>query len=92
MKIKIVYICSIQVKYAPKVTVSIVEGALDTGQIPIENAVRLRCETDANPNEITYQWYINEEMIVDAKFNEFVSGFLYCYWYFLQVAQLVTES
>lgn len=65
-----------QVKYAPKVTVTIVEGALDTGRIPIENAVRLRCETDANPNEITYQWYINHEMIANANLNELVSGFL----------------
>lgn len=81
-----------QVKYAPKVTIMIVEGALDTGRIPINNAVRLRCETDANPNEITYQWYMNDEMIVDAKHNELVSGFLYYFCSFLQVAPLVTKS
>lgn len=63
-----------QVKYAPKVRVDIIEGALDTGRIPIDNTVRLRCETDANPNEITYQWYINDEMIPDAIYIELVSS------------------
>lgn len=91
------YFYSIQVKYAPKVIVKTVEGALDTGRIPIENTIRLRCETDANPNDITYQWYINDEMIVDATLNELVSGFgflllTYCLCSLIQVSQLVTGS
>lgn len=60
-------------KYAPKVSVSIIEGALDTGRIPVDNAIKLRCITDANPNNnLTYQWYVNDEMIVDATFSELV--------------------
>lgn len=61
-----------QVKYAPKVVITTVEGALDTGRIPIGNSIRLRCNADANPNELTYQWYINDEMIIDATFSDLV--------------------
>lgn len=63
----------IQVKYAPKVVITIIEGALDTGRIPIDNAVRLRCNADANPRDLTYQWYINDEMIIGATLSELVS-------------------
>lgn len=60
-------------KYAPKVRVTIAEGADDSGYIPIDSTVRLRCETDANPNEITYQWFVNDEMVPDANDSELVS-------------------
>lgn len=66
-----------QVKYAPKVVIRIVEGALDTGRIPVDNSIRLRCNADAHPNELTYQWYINDEMIIDATFSELVTTTLY---------------
>lgn len=70
-KLKIIY--DFQVKYAPKVVITIVEGALDTGRIPIDNSIRLRCNADANPSELTYQWYINDEMIIDATFIDLVT-------------------
>lgn len=60
-------------KYAPKVHIIFVDGALDTGRIPVDNAVRLRCVADAYPNELTYQWYINDSMIIDATFSDLVS-------------------
>lgn len=63
----------IQVKYAPKVRVVIVAGADENGRIPIDSTIRLRCETDANPNEITYQWYVNDEMAPEATDIELVS-------------------
>ena len=66
------FACS-QVKYAPKVVITIVEGALDTGRIPVDNAIRLRCGADAHPNELTYQWYIKDEMIIGATFSELVT-------------------
>lgn len=62
-------------KYAPKVLITIIEGALDTGRIPVDNAIRLRCNADANPNDLTYQWYINDAMIIGATLNEMVSAF-----------------
>lgn len=66
-------------KYAPKVTVSIVEGALDTGRIPIDNAIRLRCNADAHPNVLTYQWYINDEMLIDATLSDLVKLLIILY-------------
>lgn len=53
--------------------ITIIEGALDTGRIPIDNAIRLKCVADANPNEITYQWYINDEMFIGATSSELVT-------------------
>lgn len=53
--------------------ITIIEGALDTGRIPVDNAIRLKCGTDANPDEITYQWYINDEMIIGATNSELVT-------------------
>lgn len=53
--------------------ITIIEGALDTGRIPVDNAIRLKCVADANPNEITYQWYIKDEMIIGATSSELVT-------------------
>lgn len=53
--------------------IAIIEGALDTGRIPVDNAIRLKCVADANPDEITYQWYIKDEMIIDATNSELVT-------------------
>lgn len=61
-------------KYAPKVSVAIIEGALDTGRIPVDNSIKLKCDVDANPNNnLTFQWYINDEMIADATYSELVN-------------------
>ena len=48
-------------KYAPKVQITIIEGALDTGRIPEGNIVSFLCTADANPNNLTYRWYINDD-------------------------------
>lgn len=61
-------------KYAPKVIVSIVEGALDTSRIPEGNIVSLLCQADANPSEINFRWYINDE-IIDSQTNNIVTIF-----------------
>lgn len=53
----------VQVEYAPKVQVLLVDGALDTGRIPEGNIVSFMCEADANPNELTYRWFLNDEAI-----------------------------
>lgn len=74
-------------KYAPKVVITIVEGALDTGRIPVDNAVRLRCNVDAHPNQLTYQWYINDEMVMDATISELVTAF-----YHLKIARMAKKS
>lgn len=62
----------IQVKYAPKLAVTIVEGALDTGRIPEGNSIKLLCTSNANPSDVTFQWYMNDDLIADATLNELV--------------------
>lgn len=50
------------VKFAPKVTVSVISGALANEKIPEGTEVRLACQAEANPsNDLTYRWYINGE-------------------------------
>lgn len=51
---------------------TIVEGALDTGRIPEGNSIKLLCTSNANPSDVAYQWYMNDEQIVDATLNELV--------------------
>lgn len=52
-------------EYAPKLQVLLVDGALDTGRIPEGNIVSFMCEADANPNELTYRWFLNDEVMSD---------------------------
>lgn len=62
-----------QVKYAPKVKVSVIGGALSGGRIPEYAQLRLECKADANPNDVRYRWYINEEPIIGGQKTEMVS-------------------
>lgn len=62
-----------QVKYAPKVSVSVIGGALAGGRIPEGAEVIFSCRSDANPSEVTYRWYINEELVVGDHTTEMVS-------------------
>lgn len=53
----------LEVKYAPKVTLSIVSGLGLTGRLTEGAEVRLACKADANPLDLTYRWYINDELV-----------------------------
>lgn len=64
-------------KYAPKVSVSVIGGALAGGRIPEGAEVRLSCRADANPNELTYRWYINDELVIGDYTTEMVSQFFH---------------
>lgn len=64
----------IQVNYAPKVVVVVEEGALDTGRIPEGNTVKFWCNADANPNDMSYRWFMNDEVIANATLNQLVSN------------------
>lgn len=59
-------------KYAPKVTVSVISGAAPNGRIPEGVEVRLGCKADANPSTVTYKWYINDEQIIGDYTTELV--------------------
>uniref|UniRef100_A0A182R0F3 Ig-like domain-containing protein n=1 Tax=Anopheles farauti TaxID=69004 RepID=A0A182R0F3_9DIPT len=62
----------LEVKYAPKVSVSVVGGALAGGRIQEGAEVRLSCRADANPSEVTYRWYKGDEPIVGDYTTEMV--------------------
>lgn len=64
----------LHVQYAPKVTVTVVNGALDSGQIPDGSTVDAMCVVDANPAEVTYRWYVNEELVPEQSARVMVSG------------------
>lgn len=64
----------LEVKYAPKVTVSVVGGALAGGRIPEGAEVILSCQADANPTEVTYRWFINDELMAGDYTTKMVSG------------------
>lgn len=53
----------LEVKYAPKVTLSIVGGLGPSGRLTEGADVRLACKADANPLDLTYRWYINDELV-----------------------------
>ncbi|XP_035899953.1 irregular chiasm C-roughest protein-like isoform X1 [Anopheles stephensi] len=62
----------LEVKYAPKVSVSVIGGALSGGRIPEGAEVRLSCRADANPSEVTYKWYKADEPILGDYTTEMV--------------------
>uniref|UniRef100_A0A1A9WL55 Ig-like domain-containing protein n=1 Tax=Glossina brevipalpis TaxID=37001 RepID=A0A1A9WL55_9MUSC len=62
----------VEVKYAPKVTVKIIGGPRTDNHIPEHSMVRLECKSDANPNDVRYRWYINDEPIMGGQKTEMV--------------------
>ncbi|XP_044269269.1 irregular chiasm C-roughest protein-like isoform X2 [Tribolium madens] len=62
----------LEVKYAPKVTVSILAGATQSGRIPEGAEVRLGCHADANPADVTYRWFLNDEPLIGGYTTEMV--------------------
>lgn len=70
----------LEVQYAPKVLVSIVSGALESGQIPDGSTIDAMCVVDANPAEVSYRWYLNEEQLPDQTGRVMVSVDIYVAW------------
>ncbi|XP_066254546.1 irregular chiasm C-roughest protein [Euwallacea similis] len=54
----------LEVKYAPKVTVTVLSGMSPNGRIPEGSEVRLGCKADANPPNVSYKWFLNDEPII----------------------------
>lgn len=52
---------------------NIIGGALEDGRIPEFAQVRLECKADANPSDLRYRWFINDEPIVGGQKTEMVS-------------------
>lgn len=49
------------------------ENSLTGGRIPEGSDVRFLCRADANPSNVTYRWYINEELVAGDYTTEMVS-------------------
>nr|AAN31396.1 cell adhesion molecule RST [Drosophila virilis]AAN31397.1 cell adhesion molecule RST [Drosophila virilis] len=75
----------VEVKYAPKVKVNVIGSgsgsasgsvsgsAIGAVQRIVEHAqVRLECRADANPSDVRYRWYINDEPIIGGQKTEMV--------------------
>ncbi|XP_011293010.2 irregular chiasm C-roughest protein [Musca domestica] len=62
----------IDVKYAPKVTVNVIGGAVGNGRILEHSQVRLECKSEANPSDVRYKWYINDEPISGGQKTEMI--------------------
>jgi hypothetical protein len=61
------------VKYAPKVKVSVISGALANEKIPEGAEVRIACHAEANPSsDLTYRWYINGESAIGDYTTEMI--------------------
>lgn len=61
----------IQVKYAPKINLSVVSGATNN-KIPEGSEARVRCLVDANPPAQMYAWYLNNYPVVGDYTDEMV--------------------
>lgn len=48
------------------------ESALTGGRIPEGTDVRFLCRADANPPNVTYRWYINDELVAGDYTTEMV--------------------
>ncbi|KAG5897978.1 hypothetical protein JTB14_013552 [Gonioctena quinquepunctata] len=62
----------LEVKYAPKVTVTVLSGLGPNGRIPEGSEVRLGCKSDANPPDVTYRWSMNDEPLIGDYTTELV--------------------
>lgn len=70
------FLSNIQVKFAPKIKLTINEENNDDG-IEEHSEVKVNCMASANPDDIRYKWYINNELVVGDYTTEMVI-FLYC--------------
>ncbi|KAM8721568.1 hypothetical protein ACLKA7_007449 [Drosophila subpalustris] len=75
----------VEVKYAPKVKVNVIGTLAGNNNVNVapsthgavqrivEHAqVRLECRADANPSDVRYRWYINDEPIINGQKTEMV--------------------
>lgn len=70
-----------QVKFAPKLKMT-VESADGSSEMAEGNEVRFVCRAEANPTDITYKWFVNNELVVGDYTTEMVSGIILIMFYF----------
>lgn len=62
----------LEVKFAPKVSITVAGGALAGGRIQEGTEVRFSCHAEANPSEMTYRWFINDEKVIGDHTTEYI--------------------
>lgn len=63
----------LEVKYPPKVQVSLISGTLANEKIPEGTEIRVACQAEANPTvDLSYRWYINGELAVGDYTTELI--------------------
>ncbi|XP_069363228.1 irregular chiasm C-roughest protein-like isoform X2 [Maniola hyperantus] len=61
----------LKIQYAPKVRV-VIKSRSTNGRIHEGDALVVGCQATANPSNLTYRWYLNNEQVPTAKNNELV--------------------
>nr|XP_026483917.1 irregular chiasm C-roughest protein-like isoform X1 [Vanessa tameamea] len=61
----------LKVQYAPKVRL-VIKSRATNGRILEGDKLIMGCQATANPNNLTYKWYVNKEQVLSAKGNELV--------------------
>ncbi|XP_026743411.1 irregular chiasm C-roughest protein-like isoform X1 [Trichoplusia ni] len=61
----------LQVQYAPKVRMFVKSGIMKEN-IQEGDTVVIGCQASANPNNLTYRWYVNNEIIFGNTSNELI--------------------
>ncbi|CAG5025008.1 unnamed protein product, partial [Parnassius apollo] len=61
----------LQVQYAPRVRIFI-KSSMKNGRIQEGDTLVLGCQAAANPNNLTYKWFVNSDQIIGNVNNEIV--------------------
>lgn len=80
-----------QVKYAPKVTVTVLSGMSPSGRISEGSEVRLGCKADANPSDVSYKWFMNDDPIIGDFTTELVRLLIKRFSYNRKLANFVNR-
>ncbi|XP_049535052.1 irregular chiasm C-roughest protein-like isoform X2 [Anopheles darlingi] len=62
----------LEVKYAPKVRIFVVDGVLNNARLTEGTELRLSCRADANPPELNFQWFVGDELAEENHASELI--------------------
>ena len=68
--------------FAPQLELSLINNSTTdddemttaSDSVPEGAEARFKCTANANPNEVTYKWFINDELVVGDYTTEMVSA------------------
>ncbi|XP_052872055.1 irregular chiasm C-roughest protein-like [Anopheles cruzii] len=62
----------LEVKYAPKVRIAVIGGALNGGRLTEGTEVRLSCQADANPPDLSFRWFVDDELAESGNASDLI--------------------